>query len=103
VSGSVYKETSIRSLDAHIALEHVQKCDVVCSEASDKRTADAVLLRSELPSENRLASLARNNSGVILGLNKETSKEKSAVRGEDPATPPLAGRRYTRSPDVVRC
>jgi hypothetical protein len=103
VSGSVYKETRIRSLDTHIALEHVQECDVVCSEAGDKRTADAVLLRSELPSENRLASLARNNSGVILGLNKKTSKGKSAVRGEGPRDATLAGSRYTRSPDVVRC
>ena len=62
------KEISRRGLDTYMALEPVQVCDVVCSEASYKRAADAVLLRGELPSEERLAQLSRNDSRVIRKL-----------------------------------
>ena len=62
------KRISEESLDTHISFEHVEKYDVHRRKARDKRAADAILLRGELASEQRLAPLARQDSGVICEL-----------------------------------
>lgn len=59
-------------LDTCIAFEHVEKRDVLRGEARDQRTADAVLLCGELASEQPLAPLARDDTGVVFKLNEDT-------------------------------
>ena len=59
-------------LDTCIAFEHVEQRDVLRGEAHDQRTADAVLLRSELASEQPLAPLARDDSRIVFKLNEDT-------------------------------
>lgn len=60
-----------------MALERVQERDVVCGEASYERAADAVLLRGELPSEERLAPPSGDDSGEIRKLNPRKNKKNA--------------------------
>jgi hypothetical protein len=73
-----------------MALKPVQERDVFCGEASYKRAADAVLLRGELPSEERLAPLSGNDSRVIRKLHEMTRfmgcKKILVGTGERPTT-----------------
>ena len=48
-----------RERETHISFEYVEERDVLICKARDERTADAVLLRGELASEQCLAPLAR--------------------------------------------
>jgi len=58
----VYRET-------HISFECVEEHEILIGKASDERAANAVLLWGEFASEQRLAPLARQDSGVICVLN----------------------------------
>jgi len=63
-----------------MALEPVQERDIVCGEASYERATDAVLLRGELPSEERLAPISGNDSRVIRKLHDKVKHVLFVVR-----------------------
>jgi hypothetical protein len=51
-----------------MSFEYVEEHDVLIGEACDQRAAGAVLVRSEFASEQRFASLAWQDTGVICAL-----------------------------------
>src|SRR5258707_6165107 len=62
------KKNKYQREKTHMSFEYVEEHDVLIGKACDQCAAGAVLLRGEFASEQRFASLAWQDTGVICAL-----------------------------------